>query len=251
MPFKKGLIPWNKGLKDSNKSNRTSFKKGMIPWNKGIKTGLIPKTAFKKGYYGGKRFQKGHIPWMKGKNHSIETKIKLAKATKQLWQEGKMSKSLEAGFKKGQESLKGMLGKKMSEESKRKISLANKGKKKPPRTLEHSKKLSIALKGNKIWLGKKHTEETKNKLSKENHWNWLGGKSFEPYTVDWTETLRRSIRERDKYICQLCNLYGNTVHHIDYNKKNCNLDNLITLCRSCNIKVNHNRNYWTNYFNEK
>ena len=29
--------------------NSGCFKKGMIPWNKGKKTGLIPKTAFKKG----------------------------------------------------------------------------------------------------------------------------------------------------------------------------------------------------------
>jgi len=27
---------------------KTHFKKGNIPWNKGIKTGLVPKTAFKK-----------------------------------------------------------------------------------------------------------------------------------------------------------------------------------------------------------
>lgn len=28
---------------------QSAFKKGFIPWNKGIKTGLIPKTAWKKG----------------------------------------------------------------------------------------------------------------------------------------------------------------------------------------------------------
>ena len=38
-------------------------------------------------------------------------------------------------------------------------------------------------------------------------------------------------------------------HHIDYNKKNCSLNNLITLCRSCHMKTNTNRNYWINYFN--
>lgn len=34
-----------------------TFKKGLIPWNKGIKTGLVPKSAFKKGL----------VPWNKGK----------------------------------------------------------------------------------------------------------------------------------------------------------------------------------------
>ena len=33
--------------------------------------------------------------------------------------------------------------------------------------------------------------------------NW-----FEPYSVDWTETLKKAIRERDHYTCQLCKMYG-------------------------------------------
>jgi hypothetical protein len=78
---------------------------------------------------------------------------------------------------------------------------------------------------------------------------WKNGISFEPYSTDWTETLRRSIRERDHYTCQLCNQYGNVIHHIDYNKKNCDVNNLINLCNKCNARVNSNRNYWTNYFN--
>lgn len=87
----------------------------------------------------------------------------------------------------------------------------------------------------------------------ENHCQWRGGKSFEPYTTDWTKTLKRSIRERDKYTCWVCDKLQTEevfcVHHIDYNKENCNPDNLITLCRSCHIKTNHNREYWINYFN--
>ena len=86
----------------------------------------------------------------------------------------------------------------------------------------------------------------------ENHHWWKGGLSFEEYTVDWNETLKRSIRERDKYICQLCSCQQGDnaldVHHIDYNKKNCNPDNLITLCRSCHSKTNVNRNYWTKFW---
>lgn len=86
------------------------------------------------------------------------------------------------------------------------------------------------------------------KITGEKNPNWNGGTSFEPYPVDWTEALRRSIRERDHYICQLTGLYGNEVHHIDYDKKNCVPKNLITLSHNSNTKVNKNREYWTNYF---
>jgi len=89
-------------------------------------------------------------------------------------------------------------------------------------------------------------------LYKEQSHLWQGGKSFETYTIDWTKTLRRSIRERDHYTCQICGKeqgdIAHSVHHIDYNKKNCSPDNLITLCNSCHIKTNTNREYWIEYF---
>jgi hypothetical protein len=77
---------------------------------------------------------------------------------------------------------------------------------------------------------------------------WCGGISFREYTVDWTETLRRSIRERDRYTCQLCGSQQCDVtfpvHHIDYNKTHCDPINLTTLCVHCHVKTNYNRDYW-------
>ena len=104
--------------------------------------------------------------------------------------------------------------------------------------------------------GQHHTEETKRKISQshkgEKSHCWQGGISFEPYSVDWKETLRRSIRERDYYTCQICEIAQGDValdvHHIDYDKKNNNPNNLIALCHSCHSKTNYNRDYWTNYF---
>ena len=100
------------------------------------------------------------------------------------------------------------------------------------------------------------SEERKRKIGESNkgekHWNWRGGIAEDTYSLDWTETLRRSIRERDKYTCVIClkqqteEVYS--VHHIDYNKLNSNPINLITLCRSCHVKTNYNRNYWKKYF---
>lgn len=83
---------------------------------------------------------------------------------------------------------------------------------------------------------------------------WKGGIS-KPYPVDWTRTLRRSIRERDYYTCQLCGKpQGDRafcVHHINYIKDDCNPKNLVTLCIPCHIRTNQDRKYWTDYFNRK
>lgn len=89
--------------------------------------------------------------------------------------------------------------------------------------------------------------------------NWQGGLSFKEYPQEFNKNLKDYIRERDNYICKKC---GKTeqeelkkfnrvlsVHHIDYDKQNCNKNNLITTCNSCNNKINFNRNYWKEYFN--
>jgi len=147
-------------------------------------------------------------------------------------------------------------GLKWTEEQKTRIKNRYKGKK---LSLETRKKMSIAQIGNKKFLGKKHTEKTKKKMSEsqsgdKNH-AWLGGKSFEPYTTDWTNTFRRSIRERDFYTCQVCKEpQGDaalSIHHIDYDKQNNDIKNLISLCTSCHIKTNTNRKYWQEYFQMK
>lgn len=121
-------------------------------------------------------------------------------------------------------------------------------------TEEDKRKISEALKGNKWNLGKKRTEEHLEKMRGKNNANWRDGASHTPYSVDWTSTLRRSIRERDRYICQICNEEQGdkamSVHHIDYNKINCDPCNLITLCHSCHSKTNFNRDHWIGVFQE-
>ena len=81
-----------------------------------------------------------------------------------------------------------------------------------------------------------------------NHCNWKGGISKEPYCQEWTKKFRESIKKRDGHKCMnpYCNSkdpYDLTIHHIDYNKKNCRRQNLITACRSCNGKANFDREW--------
>jgi len=141
-------------------------------------------------------------------------------------------------------------GKYVSEETRKKISKIQKSRKRFPLSQNTKEKISNILKGKKR---PPFSKKWRQKMSESHRGNkchfWKGGKSFEPYSIDWTETLRRAIRERDHYICQLCQQYGNIVHHIDYDKKNCNSENLVTLCHKCHTKTNNNRNYWINYFN--
>jgi len=81
-------------------------------------------------------------------------------------------------------------------------------------------------------------------LSGKNAPNWKGGLSFDPYPPTFNEPFKRTIRERDNYICAICWLPGKHVHHIDYNKQNTVLKNCITLCVNCHATTNSNRSYW-------
>lgn len=208
------------------------------------------KGQFTKGHKLGKRFQKGQPSWMKGKKHTDKTKEKM-----KLHHKGTLGKHWKLSEIERENIRKGSL----------KFYASERGKKAKERISEDNKKNP-----RRYWLGKKRPEMTGNKsftkrpeirkklrmaqmkiISEGKHNWWKGGISYRPYSVDWTDTLKRSIRERDNYICQICNQYGNNVHHIDYDKDNCNPKNLITLCHHCHLMTNNNRNYWKKYFNEK
>lgn len=103
--------------------------------------------------------------------------------------------------------------------------------------------------------------------TREHNGNWQGGKSFEPYGLQFNNALREQIRKRDGYRCQECFRHQNElfkkvkngkisnyklhIHHIDYNKKNCNPNNLISLCMQCHRQTSYNRKDWINYYQNK
>jgi len=103
-------------------------------------------------------------------------------------------------------------------------------------------------------IGSKQSEQTKRKLSLQrrgkNNPSWKGGISILPYSFQFNIKLKEKIRKRDDYQCQICHHKGKEVHHIDYNKKNCKENNLITLCKSCHAKTNEHRKSWQAFFAE-
>ncbi len=84
-------------------------------------------------------------------------------------------------------------------------------------------------------------------MTGDNNPQWVGGHT-KIYGAEWTRGLRKSIRGRDNYKCQICGCEGIDVHHIDYDKFNNLPSNLITLCHSCHTKTNTERDWWEKHF---
>jgi len=96
------------------------------------------------------------------------------------------------------------------------------------------------------FYNKRHTFKHKQKMSLSQGGTGIPYE-FNKYPMEFYK-IRNKILKRDNYICQKCNKYGNCVHHIDYKKNNNQEDNLICLCKRCNLIINANRKYWTKYF---
>jgi len=126
----------------------------------------------------------------RGRKHTEETKRKISESkkgeknpnygkpmseeTKRKMSEAKKGKKLseETKRKMSENNGKYWLGKKHSDETKRKISKTHKGKKRQPFTEDHKRKIREAIKGkNNPMYGKHHSEETKQKISKGNKRN--------------------------------------------------------------------------------
>ncbi len=85
-----------------------------------------------------------------------------------------------------------------------------------------------------------------------NNSQWKGGIARLPYCYEWTnKEYKEYIKYRDDYKCQNPECESDkdlVIHHIDYDKSNCVVDNLITLCRSCNTLANKDRNYHKHFY---
>lgn len=191
MPAPKGNIPWNKGKKIPY--NPHPKQKGFIPWNKNKHIKL--NDALDKWH------KNGGIVWNKnkvlGKNPSHSKIMKIIAKEKRYG--------------------KWMIGKKLTEEHKKNISLSNGGN-----------GITVIINPYPV----EFNPELKLKIRKRDNFTCcLCGK-----------TEREELEELNRVLC---------VNHIDFDKNNCKESNLNTLCVRCNVKINREKEKWSLFFQNK
>lgn len=168
-------------------------------------------------------------------------------------------------------------GHKHSEETKRKIGLANKGHKHTSEFCELQRKKAL---GNFNMLGKRHTKETRKKISdskrgkprvissagmksfrakmtRENHPNWKGGSDTDNRLLRKTcdfQKWRELVFQRDNHTCIICGERGGELnpHHIlpfaEYPQYRFDVDNGMTPCREHHYNL-HTKSLWLEIYN--
>lgn len=214
--------PWNAHPRSDETKQKISLScKGRISWNKGKHHSEKSKQKLSDA-------NKGQVPWNKGKTgvYSVETLQNMSDVHKDVPNPALSEKRL-LMFRCGMLSVSDETRKKLSDTWQRQGH---------PRGM----------------LGKHHSNETKRQYAIvrrcELNPAWQGGVSFEPYGIEFDNSLREQIRKRDDYLCQICGCRQNgellSIHHIDYDKQNNYPDNLVSLCRGCHSKTNFNRTVW-------
>ena len=63
--------------------------------------------------------------------------------------------------------------------------------------------------------------------------------------------LRPEVMKKFGERCFICNEIASEIHHIDYNKMNSNIENLVLLCNVHHGQTNFNRDSWQKYFEKE
>ena len=194
-------------------------------------------------------YKKGHESYWKGKKFSEEHKQKISEAHKGFIH----SKETKEKFRKIH------LGKKHSSQTKEKMSKVHKGIK---HTEESKKKMSESKLGKKLPpFSKKHRKKISQARIGKKHWNWQGGITQNKKYRSWIKNKRNRVLKRVKLIggthtfgewetlkaqynwtCPCCKKQEPKInltedHIIPLSKGGSdNIENIQPLCRSCNCK---------------
>jgi len=99
-----------------------------------------------------------------------------------------------------------------------------------------------------VLLKKWKDDKFRERMSGENSGTWKGGIQYEPYTEEFNEEFKESVRVLHNRKCFLCGRASKKreldVHHIDYDKKNSVVSNCVPLCRKCHADTLYNREEW-------
>lgn len=237
-----------------------------------------PKDPLRRKEYCKKMSHPGNKNPFFGKTHSIESRQKMSDAHKGIFPTEETRKKLSEsrkgkplseehkhniskshiGKKRGSFSLEWVA--KMSESHKGKLA----GEKHPfyGKHLSEGTKLKLSMKNK----GQKRSEEFCHKISEcntgEKHPNWKGGISYEPYCPKFNNEFKERVRAFFGYKCQMpgCHhvwQHGErmlAVHHVNFRKDACCSEDVVPLfvplCWSCHSKTQFRRADLEQYFTE-
>lgn len=217
---------WGKHLSDETKRKISEANRGKPGWNKG-----------------------GTAPWVEGEENPAKRPEVRAKIGASM--RGRPRPDLAERNRARKGSPSPLRGTHLSEETRRKISEANKGKLAPQVSKESRERAASKIRG------RPRPESVKRKLREytgERASNWRGGISFGPYCPKFNREFKERVRAFWGYACGLCgksqaeNGKRLHVHHVNYRKDACCDEEVarqfIPLCASCHIKTNFDRTKW-------
>ena len=176
------------------------------------------------------------------------------------WNNG-LTKETDERVKRGADKNKGRKVSKKHREKLREIRLGDKNSSKRPEVRKKLREINLGEKNPNY--GTHRSFESRKKTSASHQGipieEWTHFTSFEPYSPKFNDRLKKYLRKKFNYICQLCGdrIIKQTpksflcIHHINYDKKDCSKENLIPLCNLCNTSVNKSKEDWINFFQNK